>query len=71
MDFLKFFVRTPKVISFWVIYTPSYLRSSIMDDKDIYLDEDGHWTENPKEAQRFDGYQFTVNLFTRSKKITL
>lgn len=59
--------------SYWVIYTPSYYCSANEWNDwfplEMYLDENGSWTENMQEAKRFYNEQSTLNLYTRSKQI--
>ena len=70
MNRIKQWILYNVMSSFWVVYTPAF-KSGKAQDKDSYLGVDGYWTENPKEAKRYWGWQNTVNIWTKSKKITL
>ena len=60
-----------KEISFWVIYTPVKYQSSILENFESYLDDDGYWTKDITEAKRYSEYQRTVNMYTRSKEVSI
>ena len=70
MNRIKQWILYNVMSSFWVIYTPAY-RGGRAQNKDMYLDIDGYWTEDYEEAKRHWKYQPTINRWTRSKKITL
>lgn len=70
MNRIKQWILYNVMSSFWVVYMPKF-SSGLSQTKDSYLSIDGTWTTNPREAKRFWKYQSTINIWTRSKKITL
>ena len=70
MNRIKQWILYNVMSSFWVIYTPKFT-SGRNQDSDSYLDNNGYWTTDIKEAKRYWSWQNTVNIWTRSKKITL
>lgn len=75
MNKIKQWILYNVMSSFWVIYTPSIhvfaCERNGWKPKESYLDKDNNWTDNPKEAKRYWKHQYTINRYTRSKKITL
>ena len=55
--------------SYYVIYLPSRHCGGMYPIGDKYLNKHGHFTYDILEAKRFWKWQYTINIWTSSKKI--
>jgi len=57
--------------TYWVVYTPQRHVGGMYPQGDSYLTPDDGWSFHKEEAKRYWNRQYTVNRWTRSKKVTI